>query len=182
MLIWAQIMKNDIHFRYLTTRDQIMLSQSDPEDILARIRDIALNAIARMPPDIHLVSGPISTGGVGNPAGNIAVFKAAIEHLAEVECLNIFSQIPFEAQLIIFNRKWKAEHGPDSYPVPILTEFYAPLFQTGAIKRMHFLHGYRSSHGARWEHDQCARYHIGKRYLSKALSRTLLAKALVQTT
>lgn len=172
-------MTTDIHYRYWTPQHIAALGKPVRQhEILPHLRGIALEVIRRMPPRIHFVCGPISTGGVGSVSGNMAVFKGVIEHLSRTEHLNLFSQMPFEEGLFAYHRQWQRDR-PGTYPEPILTEFYDELFATGRFERFHFIHGYRSSHGARWEHEQCRPRRIGKRYLSRALSRQIIQACAV---
>jgi hypothetical protein len=52
-----------------------------------------------------------------------------------------------------------------SYPMPILEEFYLPLYQSGRIKKFFFVSGWESSFGATWEHDRAKELGIEIHYL-----------------
>ena len=138
------------------------------------LSDLALNIMYRMPESIEMVSGPISTGGVGNIPGNRKVFERAIELLVGENMLNIFSQMPFEDKMVEFYLAWHATHPKEKYCTPILTDFYERIFSTGKVKIIHFIHGWESSYGASWEHENCDRWKIRRFYLSEMFSRRAL--------
>ncbi|MDO8590941.1 MAG: hypothetical protein Q7R65_03105, partial [bacterium] len=52
-------------------------------ETMAELLNIALVILDRMPKPISLVSGPISTGGLGSTSENLKVFAEAIEALAK---------------------------------------------------------------------------------------------------
>src|ERR1035437_3198523 len=66
---------------------------------------IALDIVFRLPEKVEMVSGPISTGGVGTIPGNRKVFEGVIEILILESKLNIFSQMPFEDKMVQFKKK-----------------------------------------------------------------------------
>ncbi len=135
---------------------------------------IGLKVLALMPNDLHLVSGPITTGGVGTVEGNLIVFGRTIEYLVEHEHLNVFSQRPFHEGLVAAYKKWALTAKPGEYCWTILLDFYAPLFASRKFKVFHFIYGYESSVGARWEYDQATLYGYECRYLPRELSEKLL--------
>lgn len=110
------------------------------------LNDIALKIITRMPQPLGQVCGPISTGGVGNLEGNIAVFEQTIRKL-KGEGRHIFDQLPFEKPMwrII---KTPYYRGPDH----LLEAFYLPIFKSGYIKALYFIPNWQTSYGANWEH------------------------------
>ncbi|HEY4493806.1 MAG TPA: hypothetical protein VJB98_04315 [Candidatus Paceibacterota bacterium] len=127
-------------------------------DILDRITTcremftVAQKVIDRMPRPISQVCGPISTGGVGSIAGNLARMAEAIEYL-EQEGRVVFNQLPFEVPMV---KMIKARKEP-GYVMEILNDFYLPIFESGHISTLHFLPDWQSSVGASWEHDQARR-------------------------
>ncbi|MDE2188722.1 MAG: hypothetical protein KGJ35_03280, partial [Patescibacteria group bacterium] len=145
---------------------------------------VAINIIFRIPEKVEMVSGPISTGGVGNIHGNRRVFEGVIEILILEQDLNIFSQMPFEDKMVELYLEWHKRNPAEKYCLPILYEFYDRLFFTGRISRLNFIHDWQSSFGAKWEHDNCDRWGIRRNFLSKELSERALnghaTAALVQ--
>lgn len=162
----------DLHFNHWTDADKMRLGKSRTFRDLA---DLAISIIARMSGDIEMVSGPISTGGVGSLEGNRRVFKRVIEILLTEHKKNIFSQMPFEDKMVELYRVWYTENPGKKYCTPILDDFYDPLFSSGKVKTLHFIHGWESSHGAKWEHDNCDRWRIARIYLPSKLSQRALA-------
>lgn len=170
---------HDVHYRYWTSRDRQDLERAGTS--LSEMQRIAIRVALRMPPGLHLVSGPITTGGVGTITGNLLVFRRVIERLADAEYRNIFSQLPFETGMVEFHRIWKAQNPNETYCWPILREFYDGLFATGRFAMFHFIHGFRSSIGACWEHDCCQIYSIRKRYLPRQWSTEIMCELTTAT-
>jgi hypothetical protein len=162
----------DIHYRHWTVEDRLALKLAGTS--LPDMLKVALDVTARMPSGIHIVSGPITTGGVGTIKNNLFVFKRIIEHLAKNEKLNIFSQMPFEDGMVAYHQEWKRTARNGDYCWPILIEFYEPLFAARKFEKFHFIHGFESSIGACWERDQCATRGFGRRILPRELSVSLL--------
>lgn len=160
-----------LHFRNWSDADK---------EALATVRSfkemavIALGIMMRNGGEFHMVSGPISTGGVGSIEGNRRVFMRVIEHLISEEGLPVWSQMPFQDKMVDLYKIWHAENPNESYCMPILLDFYEPVFSSGFVKVLHFIHGYESSFGARWEHQGCERWGIERRYLPAELSRMLV--------
>ncbi len=153
---------NKLHFNHWTAADKMILAETKTFRDLA---ELALSVITRMPTGIEMVSGPISTGGVGSIEGNRKVFERVIEVLINEEKKNIFSQMPFEDKMVEFYKVWHTENPTEKYCLPILEDFYEPIFSSGRIAALNFIHGWESSFGAKWEHDNCERWNMVKRYL-----------------
>lgn len=116
---------------------------------------IATEELEKFIEGAHIVCGPISTGGRGNPEDNLKVFSTTIQLLKE-NGYPIFSQMPYEERIFHFRNQWWEEN-PDKhgeYFMPILEDFYLPLFRTKMIDIAWFIPGWESSFGARWERQQ----------------------------
>lgn len=162
----------ELHFNHWTPVDRIILGKARTFKDLA---DLAISIIARMPSGIEMVSGPISTGGVGSINGNRRVFEHVIEILVNERKANVFSQMPFEDKMVEFYKAWHAENPEEKYCTPILDDFYERVFSSGKIVALHFINGWESSFGAKWEHDNCIRWNITRKYLPEELSQRALA-------
>lgn len=108
---------------------------------------VALGIIERMPEPIGLVSGPISTGGVGSRQENLALFSRYIAQLSW-QGRNIFDQMPMQEH---FSRLLEAGV-PD-----LLEHFYGTLLDSGLIRTMYQIPGWYTSTGAVWEADRATR-------------------------
>jgi hypothetical protein len=139
------------------------------------LANLAISIITRMPNGIEMVSGPISTGGVGSIEGNRKVFEGVVETLIVEHELNVFSQMPFEDKMVELYTQWHKANPEAEYCTPILDDFYERIFLSGRITTLHFIHGWKSSKGARWEHDNCDRWGIQRKYLPESLSKRILA-------
>jgi hypothetical protein len=158
---------NTLHFKHWNSSD---LSALDRAKTFTDLAFIALGIIYRLPGKVEMVSGPISTGGVGSVEGNNKVFEGVIEILTLESGLNIFSQMPFEAKMVEFYCEWHAKNPSEKYCMPILEDFYERLFSSGKVHKLHFIHDWQSSYGATWEHNNCDRWRILKNYLPRDLS------------
>lgn len=116
--------------------------------------ELAEKAIATLDGKMGLciVCGPITTGGTGNQTYNFQIFNAVIRGL-ERSGKQLFNQVPYEFGLRKLAHAWEAA-GNTGYCLPILTEFYAKLFESGAICEGYFIPGWESSFGARWEREK----------------------------
>lgn len=122
---------------------------------------IAERIISRMEKPLIQVCGPIGTGGLGSVEENLNVLNNKIKELQR-EGLNIFDQMPFEAPM----QKLKKKLVPNGeYLESILTDFYHPIFRSGAITKFCFLPSWKTSKGAQWEHQQAEEYGIEIIYL-----------------
>jgi len=160
-------MNTQIHFKYWTEADRRALAKVTTFKDLATL---AIDIIQRFPGNVCMVSGPISTGGVGTLEGNRKVFTRVIELLATEQSANIFSQMPFEDRIAELYKEWHADNPKEKYCMPILNDFYHEIFSTGKVSSLHFIYGWDSSFGARWEHDNCDKWGIERHYLPQELS------------
>jgi hypothetical protein len=121
-----------------------------------------------------MISGPISTDGVGTLEGNRKVYTRIIEIMALESNFDVFSQMPFEDKMVELYRAWHIANPSEKYCTPILTDFYEKVFSSGNVEGLHLIHSWESSHGARWEHDNCDRWNIARDYLPEELSMRAL--------
>jgi hypothetical protein len=127
---------------------------------------IGLDVLENMPEgDIIQICGPISTG-LHSVEENLAIFDKTIVSFFKSPLL-VFNQIPFEKRLEYLKNKWEKKNPNKGYCTPILDEFYLPLLESGRIKTLVFLPGWRHSTGATWERDQAIRLGIKRVYLPK---------------
>lgn len=140
-------MKRNRHYWTEEDRAALEAAQNFPD-----LTVIALRVLDRMPKPIAQVCGPISTGGVGNIEGNLVVFDATIDYLI-TQGHNVFDQVPFERPVfrIIGENRGTVTNNR------LLNEFYLPIFESGNVSILYFIHGWESSEGANWEHRQAER-------------------------
>ena len=113
------------------------------------------------PQPIAMLSGPVTTGGKGSRTENLIVFSRAIQQVT-ADGLLVFNQMPFENDL---GRIFKSD--PKRQELRLLEEFYLPIFKTRSISLLCFLPGWKSSVGARWEHEQAKKLSIPILYLAE---------------
>ncbi len=116
---------------------------------------IAVHELHQFPGSMHIVCGPITTGGLGSFEANFLRFNEVINDLL-AKGYPVFSQIPYEDAIIRLRDEWVAAdpRRAGTYCMPILLEFYASLFDSNKIGHAWFIRGWESSHGARWERER----------------------------
>jgi hypothetical protein len=116
---------------------------------------LAISELRKFPEGSEIVSGPISTGGRGSIETNLKVFSETIV-LLQKNGRPIFNQMPYEDQIFLFRKRWwegdPARTG--KYYMPILEDFYLPIFEQRMLNKAWFIPGWESSFGARWERER----------------------------
>lgn len=139
---------------------------------LEGLLDIAFKILRKMSTPysrpVEIVCGPISTGGILTNDGvadiqaNKIRFYQTVKKLQK-EGLNVFDQMVFqEAMEKIFLSSGLTS--PD-FNKKLLHEFYLQIFESGFIKKKNFIHDWKTSWGANFEHDQAEKLGIEKIYL-----------------
>ncbi len=123
---------------------------------------VAEGVLGKMPPPVGQVCGPISTGGAGSVEKNLKRFAEAIADLRK-KGIEIFDQIPFEAPM----RRIMSSRELAGYDHALLNDFYLPIFESRLVHKFYFLPDWKSSFGARWEHEQGLRLGIDIEYLPR---------------
>lgn len=93
------------------------------------------------------VCGPVSTGGLGSVERNLQVLNTRVHEFIENGEF-VFDQTPFEDVIKRLREELKDLDGTRT-----LEEFYRPIIESGYIKEMRFLPGWKSSIGATWERN-----------------------------
>lgn len=109
---------------------------------------------------ISVICGPISTPKHVPIRQKIQRFKDAIKFVAIKTADTVFDQMIFERVFVKFQKKWHEQMGSDSYPMPILEEFYRPVFASGFITQAYFIPGWQESFGASWERKELKKLKI----------------------
>lgn len=119
---------------------------------------VALDVLKSMPQPVIAVSGPISTGGAGNITQNLIIFEKTIQKLLD-QGHNVFNNInPFEKTIQTLRQKF-GKHPKEQNQI-LLDKFYFAIYTSGYIKKIYFIPGWESSHGATWEREIAKRYGI----------------------
>jgi hypothetical protein len=145
-----------------STNHAELLAQCAAAQTFEQLVTIAIREARRFENGCHIVCGPISTGGRGTAAENLKVFSGTIAALRSVPH-PVFDQTPYEAQLAEFHRRWVAEDPTTrtgKYCTDILTQFYLPLFESGAIVQSWFIPDWETSYSATWERETLQRHSI----------------------
>ncbi len=124
---------------------------------------LAIDTLVVMPKPICQVCGPISTGGLGSSEQNLRVLNYAIRFLQE-HGMTVFDQQPYEDTI----RRLQADD--PAY----LERFYLPIFKSGHITKFHFIPGWNTSVGTRWEHDQAVVLGIERGYFPESFIKLAL--------
>lgn len=145
--------------RYYTEADHAILSAAGTfETVLS----VAFRVLERMPEPVFLVSGPISTGGLGDKMANVARFHEIIGSLTG-RGVNVFDQMPLEEHF------WRIMETPyyRQNVDHLLETFYGTLLDSGLISGLYMIPGWQGSYGARWEHDRAVTNGLDITYLSE---------------
>lgn len=116
---------------------------------------VALRVIERIPKDRPrtIVSGAITTGGLGSIEANSAAMKKAIE-LLEAKGFRIFDQSPFQGAMTRMLREWHAQHGHQNYCTALIDDMYRPILEyPDLIHSMIQMPKWESSKGAVMEYE-----------------------------
>lgn len=122
---------------------------------------VAIKVLNSMPNKVHIVSGPISTGGYGTLEKNLQVFEQTVNYLKQNH--NTFDQIPMEESI----HKLMILLGDKYDSAELLQGIYLPLFSSPKINNVHFINGWKSSQGAKWEHAKSLEFNKKITYLPK---------------
>jgi hypothetical protein len=118
----------------------------------AELVEIAL-AEARKFDRLEVLEGPISTGGLGSIEKNFEFYGKAFKAL-QAEGHPVFNYAPYEAGIYKLKMRWRADPANTGYCMPILEEFYRPLFDAAPIARAWFIPGWEESFGSTWAHKE----------------------------
>lgn len=111
---------------------------------------IAIEILKSMPQPVGQVCGPLTTGGAGSLKKNLEIFENTVHKLSDAGN-NIFNQLPFEKPINAMRNNY-GKHEDEKNQI-LLDRFYLYLFNSGLIKKLYFIHGWQSSHGAKWERE-----------------------------
>ena len=131
-----------------------------------KLAEIALDEISKMPKPVGIVSGPITSGGLGSMEANLAELSKQIHDLQD-QNKSIFNQMPYEPKM----QEIKKTPYHDATRDHLLEVFYGTLYGSGLIEEFYFLPGWESSYGAKWEHDQLKKIGAKIIYLDLQLSK-----------
>ncbi len=120
---------------------------------------VAYDVIDSIGGQVGIVSGPISTGGQGSVEKNLAEFSKYIETM-EKRGEIVFNQLPFE------NKFAELARNSEGYFMPILEDFFLPLFQSGKISKIWFMPNWQTSTGAKWEFEIADKLKIEKGFIN----------------
>jgi|CXWL01.1.fsa_nt_gi hypothetical protein len=159
MIIQQHLEQHDLFKRYPSARQSLWSPKAfqsvDDAKSFADLVPIAIQLLEFFEEPVTIVSGPISTGGFGSRDRNIQAFTNAICYL-QSRRRSVLDQTPFETALARLSRQWAETDGRQGYCMPILTEFYRPVFRSGLITTIAFMMDWGSSFGSQWEHREAS--------------------------
>lgn len=120
---------------------------------------IALRIVRRLEAPVAMVSGPITTGGLGSIEKNIQRLDQVISEL-QSGGVSVFNQMAFEDSMQRIKATSYYKGGNH-----LLETFYLPIFESGLIQTIYFLPDWQSSYGATWEHAHATRLELACIYL-----------------
>jgi hypothetical protein len=167
----------EVRGQFFTVNETITLQRAKTYEELAQV---ALNQLERLARDSvtrpGIVCGPISNGGLGSKAKNIARFEFVVREMTAARHGCFFNQIPYEESLwrvqALLAETDKTIH-PKGAGNPLLEGFYRPIFTSGLIGSASFIKGWPSSDGSVWERELCLEQGISVFDLDENLKQTL---------
>ena len=128
------------------------------------LRDIGFRVLARMPDDVWMVCGPITSGGLGSLEKNVDRFNSAID-LLSAQGRNVFTQMPFEGPM----QRLRVGMSAFESGALILNTFYLPIFRSAKVTTLCFIHDWQTSMGAQWEHERAIELGLKRKYFCENL-------------
>lgn len=126
---------------------------------IGEVSEFSIRYLRRHEPPLGQVCGPISSGGLDSVEANFPVFCQYVDRLKQLR--KVFDQTPFESRIFALIKAGKLRREKDE----LLQGFYWPIFRSGFVQTLYFMHGWEASHGAQWEHDQAQRFGLEIVYL-----------------
>ncbi|HEY0907785.1 MAG TPA: hypothetical protein VGE35_00370 [Candidatus Paceibacterota bacterium] len=132
----------------------------------AEIGEIVKNVALRLPHKVAMISGPMTSGGKGSNAENLAAYQRAMEYVRSRGHF-VFDQLPGERALKKHWHAWNAAQTvqPPGYCWELLPGVYGPIFESGQIKTIFFMPDWKSSKGSAWEHEMAEKLGIERVYI-----------------
>lgn len=132
----------------------------------------------KMPKPLFMISGPMTTGGMGSYSKNILLFQHAIDEAIKAG-VYVFNQTMLEEHLQRLVREWLICNPDSEYCNHVLTDVYEALFASGHINGVYFMPDWHTSRGARFEREMVERLDIlvqeyPSEWYEKAKTRTQL--------
>lgn len=149
---------SEITKKYWDEKDWQALEKAEN---VAELYLVAKKITEKMEKPLAQVCGPIGTGGLGSVEANLHAFNETIKKLQK-QGFNVFDQMPFETPMQELKKKLFPN---DEYFENILTDFYHPLFESGAVTKFFFMPNWQTSKGAKWEHEKAKELNIEIVYL-----------------
>ncbi len=140
--------------------------------------ELVCEVAEKMPKPLFMVSGPMTTGGMGSYSKNILLFQHAIDEAIKAG-VTVFNQTMLEEHLQRLVREWLTCNPESEYCNHVLTDVYEALLASGHIHGVYFMPDWHTSRGARWEREASERLNVAvhdypSEWYEKATSRTKL--------
>lgn len=110
------------------------------------LANIAIRVIADLKSPVVKVSGPITTGGFGNPTRNLRRFGEAIRYLAD-QGFSVFDDRPFEDRLVVIHAVVRDGRCHE------IEEFRGGILMPHLISEVRLLPGWQDSVGSKAEEE-----------------------------
>ncbi len=149
--------KQELLIEYWTKED---IADLENTQTFLDVGKIAKRVLERMPNNLAQLCGPMSTGGTGNLNDNLELFSKIIEKLKKQNTI-LFDQRKLENAI----HRIRLKQGEKYNPLELLENIYEPLFKTGKITTTYFIHGWETSQGTKWEHEQSKKRGLNIKYL-----------------
>lgn len=140
------------------------------------IGELVCEIAEKMPKPLFMISGPMTTGGMGHYSKNIVLFQHAIEEALN-NGVSVFNQTMLEEHLQRLVREWLRCNPDSGYCNHVLSDVYDVLLASTHIHGVYFLPDWHTSRGARWERETAEKNSLAiheypEEWYTKAKERT----------
>lgn len=155
---------------------EVHISKAAEASELAHLGILAVEIAEMMPKPLFMISGPMTTGGMGEYAKNMILFQHAIDEAVRAG-VHVFNQTMLDEHLQRLVRAWYIQNPTAEYCDGVLTDVYETLMQSGHLMGVYFLPDWQTSRGARWEREAGERLGLQQQdypheWYTKAVART----------
>ena len=156
--------------------EEVHIERAKTANDFKLLGDLVCEVAAKMPKPLFMVSGPMTTGGLGSYSKNILLFQHAIDEAAQAG-IHVFNQTMLEEHLQRLVREWYTCNPDSKYCSHVLTDVYETLLASGHLQGLYFMPDWNTSYGASWEREAAQRLNVAVQeypteWYEKAKTRT----------
>lgn len=131
----------------LTPEDHEVLARAGSFRAMSIVPIRVLERLSAEGRPVVQLSGPMTTGGLGNPDLNFRLYREAVRHAYD-RMVNVHDVTAYKAPLDHLCGQLPMGN---PYPWDLLNDFYAPMFQSQYVTHLWLLPGWNTSTGSAFE-------------------------------